>query len=334
LGRQGDAGHQGVFLTLTATSKYHAVHSSGHSNSKYQGANPRDTQSYLCGVWARVRAAWKRRGIEPYGFRVAEPHHDGTPHWHLILFIEPSQLDAAIGIFRDHAIAEERAELRNGVQARFDTKLIDPAKGSATGYIAKYISKNINGYAVDLDHESGQSAQEGAIRVEAWASVWGIRQFQQIGGPQVSIWRELRRVSAEEARALFEQSGNEIPESIEQARSAADGSNWAVYVMLMGGPTCKRIDQPLKLHKEIRRTGSGEWEENEYGEIISRVRGVIDRDKGTVAMLLTRRKQWSIRRIEHDSEPQAAPWSSVNNCTQELSKQDLQRTRGQGLAYG
>lgn len=37
------AGHQGVFITLTAPSKFHAVHSSGHSNNKYQGANPRHT---------------------------------------------------------------------------------------------------------------------------------------------------------------------------------------------------------------------------------------------------------------------------------------------------
>ncbi|MEH6470329.1 MAG: replication endonuclease [Halopseudomonas sp.] len=327
------AGHQGVFITLTTPSKFHAVHSSGHSNGKYQGANPREAQDYLCGVWAKVRAAWKRQSIEPYGFRVAEPHHDGTPHWHLILFIEPTQLDAAISTFQEYAVAEDLNELRNGVQARFDTKLIDPNKGSATGYIAKYISKNINGYGIDEDHESGREAQDSAVRVEAWASLWGIRQFQQIGGPQVSIWRELRRVSEEEASELFKQSGHEQPESIEQARAAADASNWAAFVMLMGGPTCKRADQPLQLHKEIRRTETGEWEENEYGEIISRVRGVIDRVKGKVAMLLTRRKQWSVRRAEHDSAPQVAPWSSVNNCTRENNTGDLRRKRGQGLAY-
>lgn len=314
------AGHQGVFITLTAPSKYHAVHSSGHGNNKYQGANPRETQDYLCGVWAKVRAAWKRQGIEPYGFRVAEPHHDGTPHWHLILFIEPSQRDTAIATFKEYAIAEDRNELSKGIQARFDTKLIDPNKGSATGYIAKYISKNINGYGIEDDYESGGNAQDSAVRVETWASTWSIRQFQQIGGPQVSIWRELRRVSEEEAQEFFKESDNELPESIENARREADASNWAAFVMLMGGPTCKRVDQPLKLHKEIRKCDSGEWEENEYGEIISRVRGVIDRVKGKAAMLLTRPKRWLVRRAEHESLPEVAPWSSVNNCTESPSQ--------------
>lgn len=32
-------------------------------------------------------AALKRWNAPVYGFRVCEAHHDGTPHWHLLLFL-------------------------------------------------------------------------------------------------------------------------------------------------------------------------------------------------------------------------------------------------------
>ncbi|MEH6812391.1 MAG: replication endonuclease, partial [Motiliproteus sp.] len=70
-------GHQGIFFTLTAPSKFHAIHSKGYQNKKHQGGDPREVQQYLCRVWSEVRAAWDRDGIKTYGFRVVEPHHDG-----------------------------------------------------------------------------------------------------------------------------------------------------------------------------------------------------------------------------------------------------------------
>ena len=86
---------------------------------------------------------------------------------------------------REHALRDSPHE--PGAQAhRCDFTAIDPAKGSAAGYIAKYIAKNIDGAHVGEDF-NGKSATETAVRVEAWAARWGIRQFQQIGGAPVGV---------------------------------------------------------------------------------------------------------------------------------------------------
>ncbi len=80
-----------VSFTITAPSRFHSVHSKGGFVSRWDGNTPQDTQRYLCGVWAKARAAIAC-GIHVFGFRVVEPHHDGTPHWHMLLFMRPGTL--------------------------------------------------------------------------------------------------------------------------------------------------------------------------------------------------------------------------------------------------
>ena len=171
-----ELGYVGEFYTLTAPSKYHATTKAGYRNSKWNGASPSDTQSYLTGLWARIRAKLHREEIRIFGIRVAEPHHDGTPHWHMLMFMLPEDVERVRLIIRDYAWEEDHHELRSdkAKKARFHAEAIDPEKGSATGYVAKYISKNIDGYALDgeFDDESGELLKETAPAVSAWAARW------------------------------------------------------------------------------------------------------------------------------------------------------------------
>ncbi|CAI1905885.1 replication endonuclease [Serratia proteamaculans] len=308
-----EMGCVGEFYTITAPSKYHAVHSGGGFVSQWNGASPRQTQKYLCGVWAKARAAIARAGIHVFGFRVVEPHHDGTPHWHMLLFMLPQHVDQVRDILCYQARQEESEELQTAkaLKARFHVEPIDPEKGSATGYIAKYISKNIDGYALDgeADGETGENMKDMAKAVSAWASRWRIRQFQQIGGAPVTVWRELRRLRGQQL---------ENPQ-MDAVLAAADiAGDWAAYTQAQGGPLVSRADLVVRLAYEITERG------NVYAEDVQRITGIYSPGLGDASAVCTRLVKWTIvpKLAESVAEAglpggTAAPWSSVNNCTPE-----------------
>lgn len=322
-----DEGLSGEFYTITAPSRFHAVHSKGGFVSQWNGCTPQDTQRYLCGVWAKARAAISRAGIHVFGFRVVEPHHDGTPHWHLLLFMRPQDVDEVRDILCYHARITDSEELQSekALKARFHVEPIDPAKGSATGYIAKYISKNIDGYSLDneKDDETGESLRDMAKAVSAWASRWRIRQFQQIGGAPVTVWRELRRLPGDEQILPTEDMDN--------VRFAADVGDWRAYTECQGGAFVMRKDLTVRLAYEVTEQG------NEYAEDVQRVQGVYS-PLVPDSEVCTRLVKWQkvAKLAEASAEAgftggTAAPWSSVNNCTEGGTRRRLKlelRSRG------
>ncbi|WP_210452333.1 replication endonuclease [Pantoea ananatis] len=303
-------GLSGDFYTLTAPSKFHSIQKSGKRNNKYQSASPRETQRYLCKVWSKVRSAWARNGIRAFGFRVTEPHHDATPHWHLMLFFQPDRIELARTIFRKYVLEVDGDE-KGADEARFKVVPIDENFGSATGYIAKYISKNIDGYALDgeKDDETGEELRDMAKRVCAWASRWRIRQFQQIGGAPVTVYRELGRLRD---RELI------LHPEILPAQVAAGEYNWFGYTQAQGGPLVARDALRVRLNYEITENG------NDYGDSVSRINGVFS-PFSLHSTVYTRTTEYKIvAKLKSGTDEGldlsggiAAPRSSVNNCTRE-----------------
>lgn len=293
-------GHGGWFITLTAPSRFHTSvqvrNKSGKivrvvNNKNFDGSTPRDAQAWLCSAWARIRAKLARIDLPVYGFRVAEPHADGCPHWHFLLFSDSARRRDLAKVFYDEAL---KSECERGAQKyRVKFVVIDKSRGSAAGYIAKYISKNIDGAHIDSDL-FGNAGHDAAEAIGAWSGAWGIRQFQQIGGASVTVWRELRRLEP-----------LNVSPGIEWMRQAAAASDWCAYLIAMGGAVLRRDDRPVApaYWHEID-AGTGEVLDkfvDEYGEpnkgklfgvllkkcreyFISRVHRWTLRDAGRVAV--------------------------------------------------
>ncbi|EPZ5495422.1 TPA: replication endonuclease [Citrobacter farmeri] len=309
-------GHVGMFITLTAPSKYHPTRQVGNGKDKTVQLNhgwngeaytPKDAQRYLCRIWSLMRTAFKDNDLQVYGMRVVEPHHDGTPHWHMMLFCKRQQRKEITEIMRRYALKEDGDE-RGAARNRFQAKHLN--KGGAAGYIAKYIAKNIDGYALDgeLDKDTGKPLKDTAAAVTAWASTWRIPQFKPIGLPTMGAYRELRKLPRGVSIA------DEFDERVEAARAAADGGDFDLYITAQGGANVPRDDQTVRVARSVSD------DVNEYEEDIERVVGIYAPHLGARHVHITRSSEWRIVPKVLAVEPLtlksgiAAPRSPVNNC--------------------
>ncbi len=282
-----ELGWVGMFLTLTCPGRMHARHeATGAGNSKFDGTTPRQAHDHLQNQWENVRAALERRGIEFMGVRVEEPHKDGTPHWHMLLFMPTGDEREALALFREYFLERFDPDEPGARKHRIVVERIDKAKGGAASYLAKYIAKNIGGIEagqqLDLQAE-GLEPGDAMPRPAAWARAHGVRQFSFFGTAKVTLWRQLRRLREAPDDAGF------LPHWL-----AADAGNWQAFMKAQAAA-------PLSLWIEERPSG------RYPGETVRVIRGV-QRDGHR---LETREHTWEMRRKAEIS----APWTRVNNCT-------------------
>lgn len=270
---------------------------------------PRLSHHWLTDKFADFRTWAKDNEINMYYIRTTEPNHDATAHWHGLLWVAKSVLTDVKQALKDAFLAEFGSE-DGAWKHRVQLKLIDTSKGSAAGYIAKYISKNIDGFGILKDFESGLDAATGADAVNAWRKTWGIRAFQFSNNfAPVTHWRELRRITPQQVA--------ERP-LLAKLRNAADLSDWYGFIV-------SRQRHPTILHTGVidLKDGSGttaplDWSElfagkgnmpdvdrqeaakarakiakpNAYGEVVPRAIGI---KAHTETPLYTRDTVWQIQ---------------------------------------
>ncbi len=284
-------GYEGYMVTWTCPSRMHPRNSkSGEANPRYAGTSPRAAQAYLGRLWNSAGRKLKHDEIECFGVRVVEPHHDATPHWHMLIFVRPEQAGPLLTTLRAYALSDCPDE--PGAQKhRFDSTRIDPAKGSAAGYVIKYIAKNINGHGVGIDGETDQPAQSTAPRAVVWARTHGIRQFQFFGIGAITPYRELYRL---------ERLPDALEPSIGEAHRAVKAKDYGAFLLVLRASA-------TRLRNDTHAVESTRYP----GEMAKRVRGVLING---VESLQTRFDTWSIRRKpEQERAGLSAPWTRFNN---------------------
>ncbi|ECD3768031.1 TPA: replication endonuclease [Salmonella enterica] len=306
-----------VFYTITCPSRFHATLNNGRPNPKWTSATVRQSSDYLVDTFAAFRKAMHKAGLRWYGVRVAEPHHDGTVHWHLLCFMRKKDRRSITAMLRKFAIREDREELGTNTGSRFKSELINPRKGTPTSYIAKYISKNIDGrgLAKEISKETGRSLRDSAEHVSAWASLHRVQQFRFFGIPGRQAYRELRLLAGQAARVQGERkAGAPVLDNprLDAVLAAADAGCFATYIMKQGGVLVPRKHHLVRTAYELNDEPSA------YGDHGIRIYGIwspiIEGKICTHAMKWKKvRKAVDVQEATAD-QGACAPWTRGNNC--------------------
>ena len=130
-------GLEAIFMTLTLPSEFHKMKMDKQTktlieNPKYNYVTPKEAVKHLTKMFARLRHDRSLKELsknERIYFRVNEPHKNGTPHTHILLFVPKSNVNRVVTAFK----------------RLFDTKTNDIQTDikNAISYIMKYINKTL-----------------------------------------------------------------------------------------------------------------------------------------------------------------------------------------------
>lgn len=232
-----EAGLSCALLTLTLPASFHANPTSGGDD--FDGVStPRDGAQHLAALWNKIQRDLANKGIALSGARFVEPHKDGTPHWHLWIHYQESQLPTILAVIaryfpgdaskRVAAVRVRTVEAdpfgklynkRDGSRFTEYFHRFDPATGALVDVGSRFkaqadLSVINRAYANGATYASKYAMKtltpgDTSERVAAARWIWGMRGFQLFGVNRcLGAWDELFR--AKEAptdpavKALFD----------------------------------------------------------------------------------------------------------------------------------
>ena len=207
---EGDRlGYQAFFLTLTLPGSFHPYTSGQRAkDGSYPNARPNPDWNpahgpkaqwdELQGRWELVRARLAdHHPLRAYmGVTVPEPHKDGTPHMHAMLWLprvfqEGDRTRQTTLVLKDvlNDVAPGRQSKLEIVRKRPDKTMPDGTVkrfASPSTYVMKYVLKSLD------DEATAEAGGEAYERHRAWTSSRGIRRMRLVGvHGSLRIWQRL-----------------------------------------------------------------------------------------------------------------------------------------------
>lgn len=282
----GAAGMEARLITVTLPSIYHRASGTGknrYPNPHRKGnTTPKEEHQMLQDAWARCRRQLckDRLNIETAWVRATQPHVNGTPHWHIVLWAPSSRWDELEAELYRHMVEG----IADREDAPTDHRLrIDMLQGGTDGAIA-YVSRCIAYIArcVAERHGGGDEADAAS----AWASTWGIRRYQCSQDSHATAWRFLAR--------------RDMPTPTPELRGARDArmaGNHAEFVRIVRAAGIKPAYRTVT---------------NDYGELVNRVIGLRQPGGDGTELVIVPTRRWQIR-------PRQAP-TAADTCAQSASR--------------
>ncbi|EOK5959814.1 replication endonuclease [Vibrio parahaemolyticus] len=191
-----------LFITLTCPPEFHPNPSEKFGFSKWDGSYVNDAKDFFTNKFRLIRMKANDDEMNfslnsAFGIKVLEPHKDGTPHVHLILFVKREYEDYYKNLFiryfrryvevpfhdQDGNLIEYHGcdIIREGYD-RNGVKLEDENISSAASYVIKYCLKN-----QELNSLNTSKFGDNDIdAINAWKSANRLRSFSMLGVKGIS----------------------------------------------------------------------------------------------------------------------------------------------------
>lgn len=271
-------GLSAVFLTLTLPPRYHPNPTQGR-RSWTSAVGIEAGKKALQNDWRRFLRRLDKHEIDVvFGAAFKEPHKDGTPHLHALVWVAPEHVDDVIRILGETAPGRHRT----------DAKVIDPNYQGPRGpakpitYLMKYLIKSVNdgAKAAELAGGAGDDEDDGDhltnhAAVRAWASAYGLRRWSLLGVHGVQrLWQTI---------FMWKEVPDDAPEAARNAWVHMHKGEWAEALLTMGAVRGEENFGCLHLTYEDFET--------RFGEVARRPVGMAGTD-GRACPLST--KAWTV----------------------------------------